>query len=151
MMQGKQETVISKSLGDLAVDGLLRGLGAGLIMMAFLLGIGMVEGLAPAAVLVRFGLSDGTTAVTGLLGHLAVSAVLGLLWGVLYGRLLRRAPLPPWVSGIAYGLVLYGGATLFVVGVTGLAGFASWALLLAHGLYGLTLGLLSGWSGAVAG
>lgn len=147
MMQGKQETVRSKSLGDLAVDGLLWGLGAGFIMVAFLLGMGMVEGVAPAAVLVRFGLSDSATAVTGLLGHLAVSAVLGLLWGVLYGSILRRLPLPPWVSGIAYGLVLYGGAALFVVGVTGLAGFAPWQLLVAHVVYGVTLGLLSRRSG----
>jgi zinc transporter ZupT len=136
--------VASKSLGDLAVDGLLQGLAAGAIMLAFLLGVGMLEGVAPTAVLARFGLPGSASAVTGLLGHLAVSAVLGLVWGVLYGSLLRRAPLPAWVLGAAYGLLLYVGATVFVVGATGLADFAPWQLLLAHGLYGLTLGLLSG-------
>jgi hypothetical protein len=121
MAQRKQITVASKSLGDLAVDGLLQGLAAGAIMLAFLLGVGMLEGVAPTAVLARFGLPGSASAVTGLLGHLAVSAVLGLVWGVLYGSLLRRAPLPAWVLGAAYGLLLYVGATVFVVGATGLA------------------------------
>ena len=143
-MQRKQEERASKSLGDLAVDGLLLGLAAGLIMMALLVVVGMVEGAAPDAVLARFGLPDGAMAVTGLLGHLAVSAVLGLVWGILYGSVRRRAPLPAWVLGAAYGLALYVGAALFVVGATGLADFAPWALLAAHLAYGVTLGLLSG-------
>ena len=84
------------------------------------------------------------TAMTGLLGHLAVSAVLGLVWGVLYGSILRRAPLPAWLLGGVYGLLLYAGAALFVVSATGLADFAPWQLLLSHVFYGLTLGLLSG-------
>ena len=144
MAQRKQITAASKSLGDLAVDGLLQGLAAGAIMLAFLLVVGMVEGVAPATVLARFGLPDSATAVTGLFGHLAVSAVLGLVWGVLYGSLLRRAPLPAWLLGGAYGLLCYTGAALFVVGATGLADFAPWQLLLSHVFYGLTLGLLSG-------
>jgi hypothetical protein len=144
MMQRKHANIASKSFGDLAVDGLLQGLAAGAIMLAFLLVVGMVEGVAPAAVLARFGLPDSATAMTGLFGHLAVSAVLGLVWGVLYGSLLRRAPLPAWVLGAAYGLLLYAGAALFVVSATGLADFAPWQLLLAHVFYGLTLGLLSG-------
>ena len=143
-MQRKQENIATKSLGDLAVDGLLLGLGAGLIMVALLLVAGMLEGATPVAVLARFGLPGSATAVTGLLGHLAVSAVLGLVWGVLYGSLLRRVAVPAWLLGAAYGLVLYVGAALFVVGATGLADFAPWALLAAHLAYGVTLGLLSG-------
>lgn len=144
VMQRKQANPATKSLGDLAVDGLLQGLTAGVIMLAFLVGAELVEGVAPAAVLSRFGLPGSATPLTGLLGHLAVSAVLGVVWGVLYGSLLRRTPLPAWVLGAAYGLALYAGATLFVVSVTGLAAFAPWALLTAHVLYGVTLGLLSG-------
>lgn len=113
-------------------------------MLAFLLGVGVLEGVAPAAVLARFGLPGSATAVGGLLGHLAVSAVLGLGWGVLYGSLLRQLSVPAWVLGAAYGLALYVGAALFVVGATGLADFAPWALLAAHLAYGVTLGLLSG-------
>ncbi len=144
MVQRRQEYDGSKSFGDLAVDGLLQGLAAGAIMLAFLLGVGMVEGVAPTAVLARFGLPGSATAVTGLLGHLAVSAVLGLVWGVLYGAVLRRTSLPAWLLGAGYGLLLYAGAALFVVSATGLADFAPWQLLLAHVFYGLTLGLLSG-------
>ena len=144
MAQRKPITAASKSFGDLAVDGLLQGLAAGAMMLAFLLVVGMVDGVAPAAVLARFGLPGSATAVTGLLGHLAVSAVLGLVWGMLYGSLLRRVAVPAWVLGAAYGLALYVGAALFVVGATGLADFAPWALLAAHLAYGVTLGLLSG-------
>ena len=144
MAQNRQMTTNSRSLGDLAVDGLLHGLAAGAIMLAFLVAIGVMEGVAPAAVLARFGLPDSASVVTGLLGHLAVSAVLGLVWGVLYGSLLRRTPLPAWLLGAAYGLALYVGAALFVVGVTGLTDNAPWELLAAHLAYGVTLGLLSG-------
>jgi hypothetical protein len=140
----QRRNTMTKSFGDLAVDGLLQGLAAGAIMLAFLLGVGMLEGVTPAAVLARFGLPGSATALTGLLGHLAVSAVLGLVWGVLYGAVLRRVPAPAWLLGAGYGLVLYAGAALFVVSATGLADFAPWQLLLAHLLYGLTLGLLSG-------
>ena len=101
MLQRKQENIATKSLGDLAVDGLLQGLAAGAIMVALLLVAGMLEGATPVAVLARFGLPGGATAVTGLLGHLAVSAVLGLVWGVLYGSLLRRLSVPAWVLGAA--------------------------------------------------
>ena len=140
----QRKATMTKSLGDLAVDGLLLGLAAGGIMLAFLVGVGLLEGTAPAAVLARFGAPGSATAVTGLLGHLAVSAVLGLVWGVLYGSLLRRLSVPAWVLGAGYGLLLYAGAALFVVGATGLAAFAPWALLVAHGVYGVVLGMLSG-------
>lgn len=135
-MQRKQENRATKSLGDLAVDGMLHGLAAGAIMLASLLVIGLLDGAAPATVLARFGLPDGGTAVTGLLGHLAVSEVLGLVWGVLYGGLLQRVPAPAWLLGVGYGLVLYAGAALFVASATGLAAFASWQLLVAHVAYG---------------
>ena len=144
MVQQKRANMATKSLGDLAVDGLLLGLGAGLIMVALLLVAGMLEGATPVAVLARFGLPGSATAVTGLLGHLAVSAVMGLVWGVLYGSLLRRVALPAWLLGLGYGVVLYAGAALFVVSATGLAEFAPLQLLVAHALYGVTLGLLSG-------
>ena len=99
----QRKDTMTKSFGDLAVDGLLQGLAAGAIMLALLLGVGMLEGVAPATVLARFGLPGSASAVTGLLGHLAVSAVLGLVWGVLYGGLLRRTSLPAWLLGAAMG------------------------------------------------
>lgn len=133
-----------KSLGDLAVDGLLQGLAAGLIMLAFLLVVGIGDGAPLLVVLARVGLPGSATPLTGLLGHLAVSAVLGLAWGVLYGGLLWRTRLSAWLLGAAYGLALYMVATLLVVGATGLTAFAPWVLLAAYGMYGVTLGLLSG-------
>lgn len=144
MLQRKQENRATKPLGDLAVDGLLQGLAAGVIMLASLLVIGLLDGAAPTVVLTRFGMSGSASATTGLLGHLAVSAVLGLVWGVLYGSLLRRTPLPAWLLGVAYGLLLYAGAMLFVVSATGLVEFAAGQLLAAHLIYGLTLGWLCG-------
>ena len=136
--------VRAASAGDAAVGGLLHGLAAGLAMAVFLVAAGLVQGQTPASVLGVFTISGEPNVLAGLLGHLALSAVLGLVWGVLYGSLLRRLSVPAWVLGAAYGLALYVGAAIFVVGATGLAAFAPWQLLAAHALYGLTLGLLSG-------
>ena len=102
----KRENMASKSLGDLAVDGLLLGLAAGAMMVAFLLVAGMLDGVAPAAVLARFGLPGSATAVTGLLGHLAVSAVLGA--GV--GRAVWEPAAACGAAGVAAGHGLWAGA-----------------------------------------
>ena len=135
MAQNRQMTTNSRSLGDLAVDGLLHGLAAGAIMLAFLVAIGVMEGVAPAAVLARFGLPDSASVVTGLLGHLAVSAVLGLVWGVLYGSLLRRTPLPAWLLGAAFiseGAIPFAAADIFrVIPAMMLGGAVTGALSMA--------------------
>lgn len=135
---------ITKTLGELAVDGLLRGLAAGFMMMIVLLLTALFDGVTPMAAMSRFGFAAGDNALSGLLSHLAASAVLGAAWGMLYGTALHRLPLPAWLLGVVYGVALFAGAAIFIVDATGFADVAQWQLLLAHVVYGLTLGLSSG-------
>lgn len=135
--------------GDAAVDGLLAGALAGIVMIAYLLGVGWLAGEGPASVLARFDPAGTASPLTGTLVHLAVSAVYGLLFGVAY-RLIGRARLAgrtaSVLTGLAYGLVLL----LVARGLTGIDGrtalreipAASFAV--AHLVYGLVLGWLVG-------
>jgi hypothetical protein len=140
----ERKNTATRTLGDLAVDGLLRGLAAGFMMMIVLLVAALLDGATPMTALSRFGFAAGDNALSGLLSHLAATVVLGAAWGVLYGAALHRLSLPAWLLGVACGLILYVGAATFVIGASGLADFAPWQLLLAHGVFGLTLGVLSG-------
>ena len=88
-----------RTAGDAAVDGLLAGAAAGVAMATYLVVIGLVAGEEPTVVLARFDPS-GAGAAAPLIGgvmHLAVSAVYGLLFGLIYrltgrGRLAGRRP-----------------------------------------------------------
>ncbi|MFZ1552319.1 MAG: hypothetical protein WAV53_13065, partial [Anaerolineae bacterium] len=95
--------------GDAAVDGLLAGAAGGVAMAAVLVASGLLAGAGPASTLARFSPAGSASPLTGGLIHLAVSAVYGLLFGVIY-RLVRRGRLagrPAGVIlGLAYGLLL---------------------------------------------
>lgn len=135
------------SAGDAAVGGLLHGLAAGLAMAAVLVAAGLLRGQGPADTLAAFSVSGqpaAASALTGLLGHLAVAGVYGLVWGVAWRAIGRRATLPVWLAGLVYGLLLWGVAQLLVRSIgSSLAQIAPWALLLGHLIYGLILGQLS--------
>jgi hypothetical protein len=138
-----------RTAGDAAVDGLLAGAAAGIVMTVYLVVMGLLAGEGPAVVLARFDPS-GPSAASPLLGavlHLAVSAVYGLLFGLIY-RLIGRGHLAGRAAGALMGLV-YGLALLLVAqGLT--AVYAGAALreipalhfALAHLIYGLVLGWL---------
>jgi hypothetical protein len=137
-----------ETAGDAAVSGLLSGILAGIVMAAFLVAAGFMSGDTVATVLSRFGAGQGTTPLVGLLTHLAVSGVYGLLWGVLARLLLGRVPAPGWMLGLGYGLLLFLIAQgLFLVGPTPLTGVPPLHFLLAHAVFGLVLGLQSRWRG----
>lgn len=135
------------SAGDAAVAGLLRGLVAGLAMAAFLVAAGLPRGQGPASTLATFTVSGqpvADNALTGLLGHLAVSGVYGLIWGLIWRLVSRRVSIPAWLGGLVYGLLLWGIAQPLMHSVgSSLAQIAPWALLGSHLIYGLVLGLLS--------
>lgn len=136
-----------KGIGDRAVDGLLAGIGAGVVMAIFLLAVGFFSSESPATVLSRFDPVNASSMVTGLLTHLAVSAIYGVIFGLLVwlieqfrSSLLRFG----WLVGLLYGMVLYAIAQgAFWAGVdSGLMQFTAVVLFLAHVVYGLVLGLL---------
>lgn len=138
-----------KSMGDTAVDGLLAGIGAGLVMALFLLLIGLVNGDLATAVFGRFDPGQNQQWLTGLVIHLAVSSIYGIVFGLLYLVLIRIRPSwarLSWLLGLAYGLLLYGVVqTALAMGIdSGLVQFTAVILLLAHAIYGLVLGILLG-------
>ena len=137
------------SWGDAAVDGLLSGAFAGVLMAAFLLVAGWTAGQSWEWVLRQFDPGPEPTPVTGIVTHLAVSGVYGILFGSAWrpmSRILRR--LPAWLAGLAYGLLLL----LLAVMVTSaratlgagtwLQGLPAAQLAIAHAIYGLSLGWL---------
>ena len=142
-------TYQQKSLGDTAVDGLLAGIGAGLVMALFLLLIGLLNGDLATAVFGRFDPGQNQQWLTGLVIHLAVSSIYGIVFGLLFWVLIRIRPSwarLSWLLGLAYGLLLYGVVqTALATGIdSGLVQFTAVILLLAHATYGLVLGILLG-------
>lgn len=132
------------SAGDAAVGGLLHGLAAGLAMAAFLVLAGLAQGQTPASVLGVFTISGEPNVLAGLLGHLAVAGVYGLVWGVAWRALGPRLRLPAILAGLFYGLLLWGVSQVLLRSIgTQLSLLAPWALLGGHLVYGLVVGLLS--------
>ena len=136
--------VRAASAGDAAVGGLLHGLAAGLAMAVFLVAAGLVQGQTPASVLGVFTISGEPNVLAGLLGHLAVAGVYGLVWGVAWRLLGPRLRVPAILAGLVYGLLLWGVSQVLVRSIGAqLALLAPWALLGGHLVYGLVVGLLS--------
>ena len=150
MMTSKAtSTYQQKSLGDTAVDGLLAGIGAGLVMALFLLLIGLLNGDSATAVFGRFDPGQNQQWLTGLVIHLAVSSIYGIVFGLLYLVLIRIRPSwerLSWLLGLAYGLLLYGVVQMaLATGIdSGLVQFTAVTLLIAHAIYGLVLGGILG-------
>ena len=141
-MSKQAERIKAESWGDSAVSGLLAGLVAGVAMAAFLAAAGFATGNSVAEVIARFGGSDGASPMTGLLTHLAVSGVYGIGWAYFLRMVRSLIMAPTWLVGLAYGLLLFLVAQgIFLVGPTLLTGIPPLQFLIAHGIYGLTLGL----------
>ena len=127
-------------VGDAAVDGLLAGIAAGIVMAAYLVGVSLFgEGVA---VLNRFDPS-GVSPAVGTLMHLAVSGVYGAVFGIV-SNWIRRFNLPAWLSGLIFGLVLFALAETFILptGHSALAGIPIVHFGIAHVIYGLVIGII---------
>lgn len=144
-MEKSQPVWKERSIGDFAVDGLTAGLLAGLAMSFLLALAGLVSGTAPADTLGYFDPARGGRWLTGLLAHLAVSAIYGVVFALVlqaFNRnkpsFMRYAPL----LGLIYGLVLLLAAKFLLFNAVDapLEQVAGWQLLVAHMLYGLVLG-----------
>jgi hypothetical protein len=138
-----------KTIGDVAVDGLLAGMAAGVVMGGVLVLWGLVDGANPSETLGRFDPADGGSAVVGALMHLAVAAFYGVGFALLVRILAGRwaaATRTLWLLGAAYGLVLWFVARFIVLpGLNpALTEVPTMSFVLAHVLYGLTLGYLLG-------
>lgn len=138
-----------KTVGDSAVDGLLAGVGAGLVMAVVMAATGLVQGEPVWTLFRRFAPGEEATALSGLLAHVAVSAVYGLLFALLRrawpGQRGRLAP----VMGLLYGIALYLVAQMVLLrsSMLPLAGLPAGILAAGHIAYGLVLGWLLSRSG----
>ncbi len=145
-MEKTYVTPKKKSLGDTAVDGLVAGLPAGVGMAVVLMLTGLVSGRPPLVTLSYFDPTQSGRWQTGLLAHLAVAAIYGVVFALLLGVLGRIRPslsrlVVLW--GAVYGLALL--ALAYGVWLTAvpspLAQIAAWQMALGHVVYGLGLGL----------
>lgn len=134
------QTKRNTKTGDAAVDGLLAGLGAGVVMAVYLLIAGSLAGEALGTVMGRFAPTGEATALTGVLSHLAVSAIYGAVFGVLTLPLRKRVP--AWLAGLVYASVLFLIAQYALLPGTGssLLEVSPVHFGLAHLLYGGVLG-----------
>ncbi len=136
----KQMIARNTTVGDAAVDGLLAGIAAGIVMAAYLVGVSLFgEGVA---VLNRFDPS-GASPVVGTLMHLAVSGVYGAVFGIV-SNWIRRFNLPAWLSGLTFGLVLFALAATIILpsSRSAVAGIPIVHFGIAHVIYGLVIGII---------
>ena len=147
MNDSKQLTRFGKetTLGDAAVDGLLAGGGAGLLMAAYLIVAGLVMGEGIGTMLGRFDPGQGGAPLVGALAHLATAGVYGVIFGLL-GRFVPRGwrgRVPGWLAGLVYGLALFAVALVLLPAVASpLQEIPRLHFAVAHVIYGLTLGFL---------
>ena len=135
------------TMGDAAVDGLLAGGGAGVLMAGYLVAVGLLRGEAIASILGRFDPGQAPSPLVGLLVHLAVAGVYGAVFGWIRWALLHFRPferLPGWLAGAGYGLALLVVAQAVLLPGSGSPlrqlPFVHWTL--AHLIYGVTLGIV---------
>ena len=149
MSNSQPLTRARSSIGDAAVDGLLNGVAAGVVMAIYVMISGVLTGAGLAATLSAFDLGQGASPVRGALIHLAVAAIYGMVFSLIYrligrGRSISRGG--DVLIGVAYGLLLW------LITQVAFAGGISVALsslpavhfAVAHALFGLTLGWLIG-------
>jgi hypothetical protein len=137
------------SIGDAAVDGLLNGVVAGVAMAIYLVISGVLTGMGLVATLSAFDLGQGTSPVRGALIHLAMAAIYGIVFSLLYRLLGRRRSIGRSgnvMIGSAYGLLLWLITQIaFTAGINiALSSLPTVHLAVAHVIYGAVLGWLTG-------
>ena len=135
----------TENINNLAVDGVIYGLVAGAAMFLSLFALALLSGEVPGLIMERFTGSGISSPVLGLLGHLGVSAIYGVLFGIFVWPVLAR-----YFSGkISAGLggSLYAGFLILLAQIVILPGinsslsqFPFWQWALGHVIYGLVLG-----------
>lgn len=135
--------------GDLAVDGIITGIEAGLLMAAFLLVAAVLQGTSLSVVLAAFTLCGTPSVASGVLTHLAISSVYGILFNLSFYSLRRlgfgnKNPVSGPLFGLTFGTFLFLAAEYFLFDHAAKALKDAPLLLMlgAHLVYGLTLGLL---------
>jgi hypothetical protein len=143
-MSERARSSTNHSPAEAAVEGLLRGMAAGIAMLGFLLAAGLVMGEAERQTILAASGELTMSPVTGLFAHLAVASFYGLLWGPAWRWISRHSALPAWMAGMAYGIVLFVLAQSLAQALPlSLQQLSSGVMLAAHTCYGFVLGALS--------
>ena len=131
----------NNTIGNIAVEGLLVGIVAGIAMVVYLVLVGLLAGQGISAPLARFAPTQPGSPLAGGFTHLAVSGVYGMLFGVLYQPLKKH--IPNWLVGIGYGAVLFLVAEFALLPGSGspLTEIPTLHFAVAHLIYGAVLGL----------
>ena len=132
---------LTKSTSDRAIDGLVGGLIAGLLMAMWLIVYGWSTGRSLQVTLGYFDPSQNGGWLIGLMAHLALSSVYGLLFGLLAKSVHHLWQLKRALTlglGVLYGSGLWLGALgLFNIAETPLGQLSPVEFGLAHLIYGL--------------
>lgn len=138
---------LTRNKSSLAVDGVIYGVVAGAAMFLSLIALAALSGEAPGVILARFSSSGITSPMLGVMGHLGVSAIYGVLFGVVAWPLLSRFSTSK--TSAVFGGILYAGFLILFAQIAILPGtnsslsqFPFWQWVLGHCIYGLVLGSL---------
>lgn len=149
-MDTTKRMIKTMSVGDAAVEGLLSGIGAGIVMGAFLLAVELPAGVSPLTVLGYFDAGTAASPMVGLFTHIAVSGIYGVIFGIgamIAARLFgARIQTGLWLAlGLVYGLLIFGIAEGVILPSTHspLQQVPLWAMGIAHGVYGIILAWLT--------
>lgn len=140
-----RNTMIRDKISNRAIDGLIYGLVSGVAMYLSMALLTLFMGEAPGDLLERFGIGGLTSPIQGLVSHLAVSAIYGIVFGALLWplfKLFNTAKILNWLGGLSFSAVLLLLAQIAILPGTGspLAQVPFWQWALGHGIYGLVLG-----------
>lgn len=145
----KSAVLQKTSTSEAAVLGLFSGLWAGLVMAGFLLLAIVLGGAGFREAIAGFSPSDGTGLWVAAFTHLAVSAVYGLAFGLIYIFIAQRLrwKITWWLAlvlGAAYGVILWLLAVYVLLPGTSflLREISATLFVGAHLVYGVTLSAL---------
>ena len=131
------------STGDAAVSGLFSGLQGGVAMAVVIVSFSLLAGQG-LGYLGYFSAGAPLQPILGLVGHLAVSSIYGMLYAIArrWLGIERLSWLPGWLAGLVYGLGLWLLAILVILPAAHSMFLSlSWTFFFTgHIVYGLVLG-----------
>jgi hypothetical protein len=144
MEKSHAQIKVHSSVGDAAVSGLFSGLQGGTAMAVVIAIFSLLAGQG-LGYLGYFSAGTPVQPVVGLVGHLAVSSIYGMLYAFIlhWTGLYRLARLPGWLAGLVYALGLWVLAILVILpAAQSLFLTLSWVVFFTgHVAYGLVLGI----------
>jgi hypothetical protein len=142
-MENTNTSIKNHSIGDSAVSGLFAGLLGGVAMALVIVLFSLLAGQG-MSYLGDFSSGTPVPDLQGLLMHLAMSGIYGMLYGLIHRlvRIERFRHLPGWLTGLGYALLLWAFAvSVLLPAAQSLILTLPWPVFFSgHLAYGLVLG-----------